>query len=203
MRPPSARRVGWSGLRNVNWTAVRQNRRIMVEIVGRTGDGVTERTASRLVWVGLGCLTFLVLAGEAVSMAAGSAPDPAALMLLTFPIVGALIASRQPRNAIGWIMLAVGIGGAIAAVLETYAEYSVVTRPGSLPRPVLALALVAPSWIPVIGVMGTFLILLFPDGRLPSHRWRMWAWFCAAALAVPFIAILIGPGPIAVKATRT
>ena len=157
---------------------------------------MTGRTASRLVWGALGCTTLVVLAGEALSMATGSGGDPAAALLLSFPIIGALITTRQPRSAIGWIMIAIGVAGAAVAMLEIYAEYSLTVHPGSLPRPDLALALVAPSWVPVVGVMGTFLILLFPDGRLPSPRWRPWAWFCGAALALPFIVILIAPGPI-------
>ena len=163
---------------------------------------MTRRTPSRLVWVALGGITLVVLAGEAVSMAAGLGVDPAVALLLSFPIIGALIVTRQPRNGIGWIMLAIGIAGAVVAMLEVYAEYSLAVRPGSLPRPDIALALVAPSWIPVVGVMGTFLILLFPDGRLPSPRWRPWAWFCAVALALPFIVILFAPGPLTVEAYR-
>ncbi len=152
-----------------------------------------ERTASRLVWVALGCITLVVLASQAFSVTAGSGADPTAVMILAFPIVGALIASRQPGNAIGWIMLAVGVEEAISDLLYIYAEYSLATSPGSLPDPDLALALGAPTWVPFIGLMGTFLILLFPDGRLPSPRWRPWAWFCGVALILSFIAILIAP----------
>jgi len=47
------------------------------------------------VWVALGCTTLVVLAGEALSMATGSGGDPAAALLLSFPIIGALIATRQ------------------------------------------------------------------------------------------------------------
>ncbi|MBA2274465.1 MAG: hypothetical protein H0W21_11275 [Actinobacteria bacterium] len=158
-----------------------------------------DRTASRWVWVALGCITLVVLASEALSMAAGSGVDAAAGLLLLFPIVGVLIVSRQPGNAIGWILLAIGVGGALVAMLEIYADYALVIHPGSLPRPDLALAVVSPSWVPVVGLMGTFLILLFPDGRLPSPRWRLWAWFCAVALALPFIVLLIAPGPISAE----
>jgi len=147
----------------------------------------------RLVWAALGAITAVVLASQVVSVEAGLGADPTAVMILSFPVVGALIASRQPGNAIGWIMLAVGVEEAISDMLYIYAEYSLTIDPGSLPRPDLALALGAPTWVPFIGLMGTFLILLFPDGHLPSPGWRPLARFCALAMILSFIAILIAP----------
>jgi hypothetical protein len=142
----------------------------------------------------MGCITLVVLAGQALSVEAGLGVDPFPVAMLSFPVVGALIASRQPRNAIGWIMLGVGLTWALDAVLIIYAEYALTINPGSLPRPDLALALAAPDWVLFIGLQGTFLILLFPDGRLPSPRWRRWAWLCALAMIVSYTGILIGPG---------
>lgn len=52
-------------------------------------------------------------------------------------------------------------------------------------------------WIPLIAPIGTFLILLFPNGRLPSPPWRAWAWLCATAMSLSFVAILIAPGSFA------
>jgi hypothetical protein len=153
--------------------------------------------AARLPWVILGFIVALVVAAEALSVAAGAGVDAFGLASLTFPIVGALIASRQPRNALGWIMLAVGVGWGLDALLSFYIWYGLEVSPGSLPRPDFALALSEPMWVPMIGLMGTFLILLFPDGRLPSPRWRPWAWLCAIAIVVPFVGILIGPGSFA------
>jgi hypothetical protein len=153
--------------------------------------------AARLPWVILGFIVTLVVAAQALSVAAGAGVDAFGLASLTFPIVGALIASRQPRNALGWIMLAVGVGWGLDALLSFYVWYGLEVSSGSLPRPDLALALSEPMWVPMIGLMGTFLILLFPDGRLPSPRWRPWAWLCAVAIVVPFVGILIGPGSFA------
>jgi hypothetical protein len=156
-----------------------------------------ERTAARLTWVALGCIIFLVAAEQALSVEAGSGVDAFAFTSLCFPVVGALIASRQPRNALGWIMLAVGVSWGLGSVVDFYAWYGLEVDPGSLPRPDFALALSEPMWVPLIGLMGTFLILLFPDGRLPSPRWRRWAWFCAIAMILSFLAILIQPGSFA------
>jgi hypothetical protein len=117
--------------------------------------------------------------------------------MLSFPVVGTLIASRSPRNSIAWIMIWLGLSGAIASILGAYAEYGLVVKPGSLPSANFAVALSQPMWVPFIGLSGTFLILLFPDGRLPSPRWRAWAWISASSLVISFMFILTLPGSFA------
>jgi hypothetical protein len=94
-------------------------------------------------------------------------------------------------------MLAVGVGWGLDALLAFYVWYGLEVSPGSLPRPDIALALSEPMWVPMIGLMGTYLILLFPHGQLPSPRWRPWAWLCAVAIVLPFVGILIAPGSYA------
>ena len=90
---------------------------------------------------------------------------------VTYPVIGWLIASRQPRNPIGWIFLVVGLSQASTGFFGQYAAYGLVTRPGSLPGADLASWVGAWSWAP--GFAGVFLmLLLFPDGSLPSRRWR-------------------------------
>ncbi len=113
-----------------------------------------------------------------------------------FPLVGVLVAHRQPRNTIGWLLLAVGLTWAWGAVADSYAVYSVITNPGSLPRPDVAAALSAWTWVPAIGLLGTFLILLFPDGHLPSPRWRPLAWVSGVTIIVVSVAVMLAPGPI-------
>jgi hypothetical protein len=158
---------------------------------------MTQPPAARLPWVILGFIVALVVVAQAISAEAGSGVDGFACAALSFPVVGALIASRRPRNALGWILLAVGVGLALGVMLDIYIWYGLEVHPGSLPRPDVALALSEPMWVPFIGLMGTFLILLFPDGRLPSPRWRPWAWLCVIAMILSFIAILIQPGSFA------
>ena len=161
------------------------------------GRGMSERTASRLAWVALGCTACAVVAAIALSLATEAGGDALGIAMLAFPVVGALIASRQPRNAIAWIMIAVGVVWGLIALLDIYARYALIIEPGSLPRPDIAVALSAPSWVLFIGLPGTFLILLFPDGRLPSPRWRPLAWLCAIVLMLSFVGILIAPGSLA------
>jgi hypothetical protein len=86
---------------------------------------------------------------------------------MIFPLVGALIASRRHRNPIGWILLATGL----LWMLDYYDVYGV-ARPGSLPFPVEMAGLNKWLWVFLVGLPGTFLVLLFPEGRLLSRRWR-------------------------------
>ena len=162
------------------------------------------RTATRLAWVTLGFVTLCLVAGLALSAlnAARHAADTGgivreALLLLamfSFPVVGVLIATRQPRNAIGWILLGIGLVWELPG--ESYVRYGFITDPGSLPRPDLVAVLMSSSWVPGIGLIGTFLILLFPDGRLPSPRWRPLAWFSAVVLIVLTVVIPLMPEPL-------
>src|SRR5215212_1107032 len=96
-------------------------------------------------------------------------------LFLVFPLVGALIVSRRPENAIGWICLAVGLLWTLIGMTDVYGEYGV-AQPGSVPFPVVVAGINNWLWVPAVGLLGTYLLLLFPDGRLPSRRWRPLAW---------------------------
>ena len=114
-------------------------------------------------------------------------------LLLIFPIVGLVLILKRPRNPLGWLLLA--IGSAFAATPgPAYARYAAVTRDGELPGAGLALAIDSPMWVVFIGLSG-FLMLLFPDGHLPTARWRWFARTCGAGLVMLFVLILLSPGP--------
>jgi hypothetical protein len=61
----------------------------------------------------------------------------------------------------------------------------------------MLLAFDSPSWVPIVVLPVTFLLLLFPDGHLPSPRWRWFAWTLGVGLVVVYFAILLDPGPLA------
>jgi hypothetical protein len=107
---------------------------------------------------------------------------------LAFPLVGALIASRRPQNPIGWICLVIGLFW-----METFLEESI---PGSGPYPVTTDALTQSLWIPPVGLLGIYLILLFPDGKLPSRRWRSLAWLSGVVMVLASLGITFNPGPL-------
>src|SRR3712207_4170785 len=114
---------------------------------------------------------------------------------LAFPIVGALIASRRPRNPIGWICLADGFLWMFLSMIDYYGVYGL-AKPGSVPFPVVIYALGQWLWVPTIGLLAIYLVLLFPDGRLPSRRWRPLAWFSGAVIFLVSVTQGLLPGPL-------
>ncbi|HVL65432.1 MAG TPA: hypothetical protein VM573_09725 [Actinomycetota bacterium] len=161
-----------------------------------------RRTATLLAWFLFG-FTALAFAGGIVfsllNATSGAEIGPAvlALVMFSFPIVGVLVATRHPHNSVGWILLAIGFAWGFAdAFMKGYIRYAYVTEPGSLPAPDVLAALHASAWVPGVGLIGTFLILLFPDGRLPSERWRPLARLSAFVLVVVTALTTMTPGSI-------
>jgi hypothetical protein len=113
------------------------------------------------------------------------------LPFLAFPLIGAVVASRRPRNWVGWILLSDGLLWTFGALLDSYRVY-VLARPGSVPSPVAVHALGQWLWVPSVGLFAVYLILLFPDGRLPSRRWRLLVWFSGAVMALLSAGIAFG-----------
>ncbi len=118
------------------------------------------------------------------------------LAIGAFPLVGLLIIRRQPSNRVGWLLVAVGVAATFASFTGAWTWYALVVQPDAPVAGSLAQALDAASWVPVIGLLGTYLILLFPDGRLPSPRWRPFAWLCGVSIATLTLGIAIYPGPV-------
>ncbi len=115
---------------------------------------------------------------------------------VVFSAVGTLVASRRPRNAIGWLLLAIGLVGALTAFSSGYAMYGLIAHPGALPATTAVIALGLPGSFVSFMLVGTFLLLLFPDGHLLSNRWRPVAWLSAGVIAVAAVLSLLKPGPI-------
>ena len=118
------------------------------------------------------------------------------LPFLAFPLVGALIASRRPKNPIGWICLAVGLLWMLNIMSGGYGIYGLLASPGLVPFPAAIGS--QGEWMgpATVGLLGTYLILLFPDGRLPSGRWRPLAWLSGAALVLGSVGNALAPGPL-------
>jgi hypothetical protein len=101
--------------------------------------------------------------------------------LVSCVAVGGLVASRKPRNPVGWFFLASAACFALQSFALQYAIYGLQTHPGSLPA-AMAMAWVQTwVWAPGVMLLLSFLPLYFPDGRLISPRWR---WVLGSALLV-------------------
>ena len=134
--------------------------------------------ALSVTFAGLGLL-FLFLNGSFEDLLDESLGIDAALAL-AFPTAGAIIASRRPGNTVGWIFCAIGLFGGASIFFTQYGIYTLVTNPDSLPAGVIATWIGTWVWLPSITLTITFLLLLFPHGRLLSPRWRPVAWLAAA-----------------------
>jgi hypothetical protein len=138
---------------------------------------MSRRAAVWLAW-SLWAITLAMTVPTLLFESVNVGADPLAINLLgalvplAYATVGALIASRRPRNPIGWLLAGATLLSAFGDLAINYAVYALVTRPGALP---------GGAWLGAIGggarTLGffpnlTFLVLLFPTGRLPSPRWR-------------------------------
>jgi len=109
-----------------------------------------------------------------------------------YSVIGAIIASRLPNHPIGWICCAIGFTAAVEHFSGEYAVYALVAHPDSLAGGNVTLWMSNWVWIVMFGLI-VFLLLLFPNGRLPSDRWRPFAWVSAAVSVVGAILAAIAP----------
>ena len=140
---------------------------------------MTARTAARVAWSLWGLAMVLEVAAVGLwlatmpSWSAASAPqnfDPHVFVVPGYATVGAVIAARR-RNRIGWLFVTFGLTAALLAFAESYFVRGAIVTPGSLPA---ARSVGWVAWVlwPSGFLFLCLLSLLFPDGRLPSPRWR-------------------------------
>jgi hypothetical protein len=144
-------------------------------------------------------LAFLIIAG-AIELASGTGEATAVIFLgalaLVFGVVGALIAARHSGNPIGWLFLAASVAASSTYLAEACANSYIATRKGPPLLAELAATYDLVSWIPFAVAPTTFLLLLVPDGRLLTPRWRWIGWAAALGMAGSFISGGIVAGPI-------
>jgi hypothetical protein len=120
------------------------------------------------------------------------------LISLVYGIVGLLILLYRPRHAIGWIFLFVGLMGSLSGFAQGYAIYSMITGANELPGGHFA------GWFQ-LWASGTFilmpiilLMMLFPDGHLPSRRWLPLALLTVLATVLSLLGTIMEPGRVPV-----
>lgn len=170
------------------------------------GSATRSRIASCLVWAVVALSLALAVTEELLS-APVEGRSVAQLMLYDAPwfaialswlVVGALVASRQPRNPIGWILLGLTLYAASTGVAEAYFNRYLAGEGGSH-RWFDAAAWFSKSgssWIPFVFVPLVFLPLYFPHGRLPSRRWRFVPWLGATGIVAFWFSEAFSAGPL-------
>ncbi len=163
---------------------------------------MSERTAVRLAWSA--SVLSLVLVGGGVTLHVLNRAAPgvdrngwwasAAAGAIGFALSGALVASRHRSNPIGWIFLGLAATAGIDLLALEYGIYALGSHRGSLAGGTIALWVA--SWIWTFSALLFVVFLLFPDGTLPSRRWRP---VLALAIALPALYVFghaVYGGPI-------
>ncbi|MGH2629643.1 MAG: histidine kinase [Actinomycetota bacterium] len=156
-------------------------------------------TARRLAWILGGLALATLAAGAALGVATDTLSDQLdtppvvdvlfATVLATFPVMGVLIATRQPENRIGWLFCAIGLATGLATLGGTYGD-------ANPPLPGREWATLTASFGLVGLALQTLVMLLFPDGRLLSPRWRIAVWIDVVAAVTLVAGFTLTPGPI-------
>jgi hypothetical protein len=116
------------------------------------------------------------------------------LASLAFGTVGALVAQRVPDNQIGWVFCLMGLTVGVGDLAYQYADQALYVR-DSLPGGEGAAWLQNLGLPPSFGLLGVSL-LLFPDGRLPSRRWRPALWLALTGMTLIVVGYALRPGPL-------
>jgi hypothetical protein len=163
---------------------------------------VTARTAARLAWSLWGLAMVLEVAAVALWLAnhavlisrPGTPADfiPHIFLVPGYATVGAVIAARQ-RNRIGWLFLVFGLLAALLSFDNTYFMRGAIVTPGSLPAARVVIWAGTVLW-PSGFLFLALLLLLFPDGRLPSPRWRPVALALAGSWSLFILNVAFAPG---------
>jgi signal transduction histidine kinase len=148
-------------------------------------------------WVTAGLAIALLIATAVLGAMAGQAADDAGDLLmgpawLTGVVVGLLIAHRRPTNRIAWALLIWGVVLATVFLGSPWGGVALVTHPGSLPAGRLAAAWSEVGW-PMLYAGPAAIAFLFPDGHLPSPRWRPVAIASAACFVLGPLAMITWP----------
>ena len=158
---------------------------------------------SRIAW-SLWVLSLLLLPGVILQISfnwVGPTDIPFAIGFIAVQLcsatAGAIISSRLPRNAVGWIFLAIGLLLGLLFAAGAYAELGV--SPGyDTPLPGSRIAAWIGTWIFIPAAFGLpmFLLLLFPDGRFISKRWRLVGWILGVLVGAAAVSKAFKPGRI-------
>jgi len=162
---------------------------------------MSSRTATRLAWgIGGVCLVLLILSLVLLALdwkaidSPGTAQLPYFLAAPIIGVLGVLVATGRPRHPIGWLLLAIAASNVISLTANFVAIRGLLS--GASPQSWVAWA----GWVysntgAIAALLIAFVILIFPDGRLPGPRWRWAALVVSATVAIAVAASAIAVAP--------
>jgi hypothetical protein len=165
---------------------------------------VKPTPASRLIW-GLWAAAMLLMVAGITSTVITWSVDVGprwgfrGIILALIPVyctMGALILGQHPRHTVGWLLFYTGSMTLLQHLVDEYAVWALLVVPGQLPGALLAAWIVNFSWLLVAGPLVFLLPLLYPNGRVPSPRWRWVPWLAVATLVTLSIVWMFAPGPM-------
>jgi hypothetical protein len=119
-----------------------------------------------------------------------------AIFVVGFATVGALVVSRHPSNPVGWLCAVAALVYVCAGLADTFVNAYPETARNAGPIVRFLIAVGQSLWAISLGLGATLLMLLFPDGKLPSSRWRPVAWAASTCLVVLPLTLILTPGRI-------
>jgi len=167
-----------------------------------TAGNSVLRHAKSIAWAS--CVVAVVLAAaypvllyldRSAGFEAHGFPGISELVQLATVIAAGLVIARQPKNPIGWMLLCIGLVGLINSDTQLYSLLANTVHRKALFGAAFSAWL--GSWLfdPPLALLVTLVLLLFPDGRLPSPRWRLVGWLSAAAVMVASVGTAGGAIP--------
>ena len=151
----------------------------------------------RWAWSLCGLSILLAVASMVLAAVNGESPNElvtshhaiGVVSALFYPVIGVLVVAREPRNPLGWLMCVDGVVLGVFNFAQQYAPLALGLTEDRRSLPGGELTSWLGSWTNVPGIVlaTVFVLLLFPDGHLPSRRWRPVAWAGAAVAVVPTI----------------
>jgi signal transduction histidine kinase len=124
-----------------------------------------------------------------------------------FGLLGGLLVARRPNNPMGWLMLLISFSQGGIGLADGYAKVALFARAGNLPGGDLVAWVGGWIWAPGLGLLVTVVLLLFPDGRPLSPRWRFVVWMSVAAIATVVLSLAAGfwgvPGRVILNGNLT
>ncbi len=151
-----------------------------------------SRRVAALAWAGLGLWVALV-GVVVVAIVTGRGTVDEAIIALTagYSVVGTLVALREPRNAVGWLLLAIGISFGAQAAADAY-----IAGEEALPGRTAVAWVAAWAWYLWIYLAALVLPLVFPTGRVSSPRWRWVLRMAVGTLVLRVVGAALRPGPL-------